>query len=299
MGFRRAVSIAVGLIAAACAHAPAQEIEDTEPWAEAAKVEIEKAEVPPPGKPLFILERLPPLKRVDGAFDTLEELLPVKLGAESQFLSNWLDEGGNWAKNGVQILQTYFAEATHEFGDGSAGVGFSYFQIDTTWNAVHPSTQERDFTYYAPLTWKIFTLTPDYTYIYIDGAQSYSEIGSEFSLDVPLKPTFVWNHDFSVFTGTYYEWSLSHDINVSPRGERLFVFTPSVAMGMDSHKYQKGTTLTHIDFGLELGIPVLKHFVVSGEIHFTKSLSHATYTEENDVFEDVVPWGGLKLTMEF
>jgi hypothetical protein len=72
-----------------------------------------------------------------------------------------------------------------------------------------------------------------------------------------------------------------------------------MAMGMDSHKYQAGTTLTHIDWGLELGIPVMKHFVVSGAIHFTKSLTHAVYDEDNDVFEDVIPWAGLKLTMEF
>ena len=162
-----------------------------------------------------------------------------------------------------------------------------------------PSTMERDFIAYSPLSWKMFSLQPYWKYIYIDGAKDYGEIGSEFSLDVPLKPTFYWNHDFSVYTGTYYEWSISHDINISPNGERIAIFTPSMAMGMDSHKYQAHTTLTHLDWGLELSVPVIRHFVITGMLHFTKSLAHGDYAEENDVFEDIIPWAGLKLTMEF
>lgn len=301
MGLHRVCAVALCAVAATPVICAAQ-IEDAEPRAEAAEVEVGKAGPEKAGeaeKPLFILNRVPPLAKADGTLDKLDEILPLKFGAESQFLSNWLDEGGDWAKNGVQILQTYYTEFSRDYCDGSVGVGFSYFQVDTTWNAVHPSTLERDFTVYAPLSWKIFSLEPCWTYIYVDGAEGYNEIGSEFSLDVPLKPTFVWNHDFDVCTGTYYEWSVSHDIDIAPRGEKIIVFTPSMAMGMDSHKYQKGTTLTHIDWGLELGIPVMTHFVVSGAIHFTKSLTRATYEEENDVFEDIIPWGGLKLTMEF
>jgi len=302
MGLHRVCAVALCAVVAAPMICAAQQIDDTEPRAEEARVEMEKAEPEKAAeveKPLFILNHVPPLAKADGALDKLDALLPLKFGVESQFLSNWLNEGGNWAKNGVQIMQTYYTEFSHDYCGGSAGVGFSYFQIDTTYQEVHPSTLERDFTVYAPLSWKKFSLEPYWTYIYVDGAKDYNEIGSEFSIDIPLKPTFVWNHDFSVYTGTYYEWSISHDIDIAPNGERLFVFTPSMAMGMDAHKYQEGTTLTHIDWGLELGIPVMKHFVVSGAIHFTKSLTHATYDEDNDVFEDVIPWGGLKLTMEF
>jgi hypothetical protein len=255
---------------------------------------------PPEGeKSLFLLNHVPPLEKADAALDKLDELLPLKFGAESQFLSNWLDEGGNWAKNGVQIMQIYYTELSRDYCDGSVGAGFSYFQIDTTWNSTQPSTMERDFTIYAPLSWKIFSYEPYWSYIYIDGGEDSGELGGEFSIDVPLKPTFVWNHDYRFYTGGYYEWSISHDIDIAPKGERLFVFTPSMAMGMDSHKYQKGTTPTHIDWGLGLGVPVMKHLVLSGAIHFTKSLTRATYDEDNDVFEDVIPWAGLSLTAEF
>ncbi len=149
------------------------------------------------------------------------------------------------------------------------------------------------------MTWKIFSFNPYWAYDTYPEVGYSGELGSEFAIDIPLKPTFTWNHDYHYYSGSYYEWSISHDINVSPSGERIAIFTPSMTMGMDSHKYQAHTTLTHIDWGLDLGIPVIKHFVITGMLHFTKSLSHQTYTEADDVFEDVIPWAGLKLTMRF
>lgn len=274
---------------------------DTELRVPGIKREIAKAEVCEIKEQCFLMNHIPPLEWTNQILDRVDDVSPLTFGAESQFLSNWLDEGGNWAKNGVQIQQTYFTEYTREFGDFTGGAGFEYFQIDSTWKGMKPSTMERDFTAYAPLSWKKFSLQPYWSYIYIDDPSvgDSGEFGSEFTIDIPLKPTFTWNHDYRYYTGTYFEWAISHDINISPGGERIAVFTPSMAMGMDAHKYQAHTTLTHIDWGLELSVPVIRHFVVTGMLHFTKSLSHATYEEENDVFEDIIPWAGLKLTMGF
>ena len=272
---------------------------DAEPREAEVKEEIAKATEPK--EQLFWMDQIPPLERANRGLDRIEEVSPLKFGAESQFLSNWLNEGGDWAKNGVQIEQAYFTEWTHKLGDFEGGAGFQYFQIDSTWKGIKPSTMERDFVAYSPLSWKIFSLQPYWKYIYIDGMGNpdYTEIGSEFTLDVPLKPTFTWNHDFSIYTGTYYEWSISHDVNISANGERIAIFTHSMAMGMDAHKYQAQTTLTHIDWGLELSVPLNRHFIVTGMLHFTKSLAHGDYSEENDVFHDILPWAGLKLSMEF
>jgi len=271
---------------------------DVEPQEEEIKEEVAKVSE---GKERFyLMNHIPLLDRTDRVLDHIEEISPLKFGAESRFESNWLNEGGDWAKNGVQIEQTYFTEYTRSFGEFSGGAGFEYFQIDSTWKGMKPSTMERDFTVYAPLSWKIFSLEPFWKYVYLDDRRrGFNEIGSEFTLDVPLKPTFYWNHDFSIYTGTYYEWSISHDIAIAPNGEKIAVFTPSMAMGLDAHKYQAHTTLTHIDWGLELTFPLISHFAITGMLHFTKSLAHGDYTPANDVFHDILPWGGLKLSMEF
>lgn len=290
-------------IAALCAlhatvlHLRAQTDDDVEPYVVGAKEEIAKAEEAK--EQLFLMNHVPPLAWANRALDRVEAVSPLKFGAETDFLSNWMNEGGNWAKNGVQIQQTYFTEYTRKFGEFSAGAGFEYFQVDTTWKGMKPSTMERDYTVYSPISWKAFSLNPYWAHDSYPEAGYSGEFGSEFSIDAPLKPTFTWNYDYQYYNGAYFEWGISHDVNISPWGERIAVFTPSMAVGLDAHKYQAHTTLTHIDWGLEMSIPVIRHFVITGMLHFTKSLSHATYTEDNDVFEDIIPWGGLKLTMEF
>ncbi|MCX6357518.1 MAG: hypothetical protein NT045_06565 [Candidatus Aureabacteria bacterium] len=278
-----------------------QPTEDVQPREEEIKQEVAGAGVCEKKEQCFLMNHIPPLEWTNRVMDRVDEVSPLKFGAESRFESNWLNEGGNWAKNGVQIEQTYFTEWTRTLGDFEGGAGFEYYQIDSTWRGIKPSTMERDFTPYVPLSWKVFSLEPYWKYIYIDGADAkdYQEIGSAFTIDVPLKPTFYWNHDFSVYTGTYCEWSISHDIAIAPTGEQVVIFTPSMAIGMDAHKYQEHTTLTHIDWGLDLSVPLNRHFVLTGMLHFTKSLAHGDYSEENDVFHDILPWGGLKLSMEF
>jgi hypothetical protein len=273
------------------------QIEDAEPRAEEDKVEIGKAEEE---APLFILNHVPPLARADGALDKLDELMPLKFGAESQFVSDWLDEGADAAKRGVQILQTYFTELNYSRGDASAGVGFSYFQVDTTGAYEGPSTLERDFTLYAPLAWKRFSITPSWTYIYMDSDDPDSgEIGTEFSIDMPLHPTFAWNCDYRALKGSYCEWDISQDFTIPLRGETLAIFTPSMAMGLDAHKAIECTHLTHLDWGLELGIPIMRHFIATGMLHFTKSLCRAQDEDGQRIFENIIPWAGLKLTAEF
>lgn len=297
MGMSRVCVVVLSAVVAMPAMGAAQ-VEDTEPRAVEAEAEARKAEEAE--KPLFILNHVPPLAKADGALDRLDELLPLKFGAESQFVSNWLDEGANAAKHGVQILQTYFAEYSKEVGDFSLGGGFSYFQVDTTGAVEGPSTLERDFTLYAPLSWKCFSVTPSWTYIYMDSDDPDSgEIGTEFSIDIPLHPTFAWNYDYRDLKGSYCEWSISQDFDIPLRGETIAIFTPSMAMGLDAHKAMEATHLTHIDWGLELGIPIMRHFVATGMLHFTKSLCRDQDEDGQRIFENIIPWAGLKLTAEF
>lgn len=277
----------------------AQDTPDAEPrgdYEEQAIAEIQKQ-----CEQIFLLNHVPPFALADHGLNRLDELLPAKFGTEADFMSNYVYEGANVAKNGVQISQDYYTELTHQFGNFSGGLGFDYWQIDTTWKGIEPSTMERDFTVYAPLAWKIISISPYWKYFYYDdiGAKDSGEIGSKFSLDMPLKPTFTYKYDYRFYKGSYYEWDISHNINIASNGERLAILTPSMALGMDDHKYQRNTTLTHIDWGLELGVPLNHHIIACGVIHFTKSLTHETYTPAVDIFEDIIPWGGLKMTMQF
>ncbi len=257
---------------------------------EAAKEEEEK---------LFVMNRVPLLEKTNNFINRVDELCPLKFGLETAFLSNWLDEGADAAKHGLQIQQIYFTEFTHEIGDAEAGIGFEYFQIDTTGAVEGPSTLERDFTIYAPLGWKRFSIQPCWTYIYIDDGDDSGEIGAEFNIDIPLNPTFAWNYDYDDCKGNYFEWNISQDFNIPLCGEKLAIFTPSMALGMDSHKAIDRTTLTHIDWGLDLGIPLTEHFVLVGMLHFTKSLQSACDEDGVRYFENIIPWGGLSLVMEF
>ncbi len=108
MRLYRIGAVAAGAVMAMAAVVAAQSIGDTEPRA----LEIEKtaAEAEEPEEQLFWLNSIPPLRHADRALDALDEISPLKFGAESQFVSDWLDEGANGAKHGLQILQTYFAE---------------------------------------------------------------------------------------------------------------------------------------------------------------------------------------------
>lgn len=274
----------------------AQDVIDTEPRAPLIEKELKEETQ----DNLFVLNHVPLLPSTDRVMNRVDELSPIKFGAQSNFLSNWLDEGVNAAKHGVQIQQTYFAEYTRESQGVSYGAGFEYFQIDTTGAVEGPSTLERDFTIYVPLGWKRLSVNPTWTYIKVDDkeADDSGEIGTEVSLDAPLNPTFIWNYDYDDVKGYYFEWDISHNIPICFKGEKFAVFTPSMALGMNSHKGIDKTTLTHIDWGLDLGIPVNHHFTVTGLLHFTKSLSRLEIEDER-VFENIIPWAGLSLTAEF
>ncbi|MEJ2744244.1 MAG: hypothetical protein P8123_00920 [bacterium] len=274
----------------------AQDIIDTGPRAPLIEKELREEAA----DELFVLNHVPLLQATDRVMNRIDELSPIKFGAQANFLSDWLDEGMNGAKHGLQITQTYFAEYTREFKGISGGVGFEYFQVDTTGGVEGPSILERDFTIYVPLAWKRLSVNPSWTYVAIDDfyGDDSGEIGTEVSLDMPLNPTFIWNYDYDDASGNYFECDISHNIPICFNGEKFAVFTPSMAMGMNSHKGIDKTTLTHIDWGLDLGIPLNHHFTVAGLFHLTKSLSHLKIDGER-VFENIIPWAGLSLTAEF
>jgi hypothetical protein len=274
----------------------AQVVRDTEPARVPAVTEvIEHMEE----EKQFVMRHVPPLQKLNGLQDRFDEICPLKFGVEASFLSDWLDEGADAAKKGLQIQQVYFTELTHEVFDGAeAGVGFEYFQIDTTGAYEGPSTLERDFTIYAPLTWKRFSLQPSWTYVYIDGGDDSGEIGAEFSIEMPLHPTFAWNYDYDDVKGNWFEWNISQDFDIPLMGEKLATFTPSVTLGMDNRKAFDHTGLANIDFGLDLEVPLTGRFAVVGLLHFSKSLNDARNEDGSKVFEDIIPWGGLSIVME-
>ncbi len=297
MRLYRIGAVAAGAVMAMAAVVAAQSIGDTEPRA----LEIEKtaAEAEEPEEQLFWLNSIPPLRHADRALDALDEISPLKFGAESQFVSDWLDEGANGAKHGLQILQTYFTEYSKEVGEFTLGAGFSYFQADTTGRHEGSKTLERDFTVYAPLTWKRFTVAPFWNYLYYDEDPDSGEIGAEFTVDMPLNPSFAWNYDYRELKGSYCEWGVSQDFRLPWRGETVAVLTPSMAMGLDLHKGIEANHLTHLDWGFDLGVPLMRHFVATGMLHFTKSLCRTQDEDGRRVYENILPWAGLKLTMEF
>jgi hypothetical protein len=284
---------AARLIHGACPPARAQHIVDTEPRAPRIEQEMETEAQ----DNLFLLNHLPLLPYTDNAMNRLDEISPITFGAQGNFLSNWLDEGMNAAKHGVQITQTYSAEYTREISGFSGGAGFEFFQVDTTRPEGGPRTLEQDFTIYLPLSWKRLSVRPCWTYVRIDDfyGDDSGEIGAEVSVDMPLNPAFSWNYDYDDAKGNYFEWSISHPFPICIKGEKLATFTPSMAMGMNAYKGIEKTALTHIDWGLDLAFPINHHFTVAGLLHFTKSLSRLK-TEDGRVFENIVPWAGLSLT---
>ena len=248
---------------------------------------------------IFIEERLPVIAAVSRLLDRIDEKIPLTFYSETSFFSDWLNEGVDSAGHGLQIEQHYFTEMTKAIGNGEAGVGFEYFQIDTTGGVPGPSTVERDFTVYMPITWGRLHLEPGWTYMYIDGADDTQQIQGAVSLDVPLRPSFEWNSDYDDVKGNWFQWGLSHDVPVSISGERLAVLTGSVTLGMDNRKSFDHTGLTNIDFGLDCEIPLMEHLSIAGVLHFSKSLNRAKDEEGNRIFTDIIPWGGLTLLAEF
>jgi hypothetical protein len=274
----------------------AQVVRDTESARVPAITEaIERVEE---GKRQFIMSHVPALQKLNGLQEHFGEICPLKFGLEASFLSDWLDEGANAAKKGLQIQQVYFTELTREIGDFEVGAGFEYFQIDTTGAVEGPSTLERDFTVYAPLVWKRIVFNPMWTYVRIDGGDDSGEIGAEFSIEMPLHPTFAWNYDYDDVKGNWFEWNISQDFDIPLMGEKLATFTPSVTLGMDNRKAFDHTGLANIDFGLDLEVPLTGRFAVVGLLHFSKSLNDARNEDGSKVFEDIIPWGGLSIVME-
>ncbi len=68
---------------------------------------------------------------------------------------------------------------------------------------------------------------------------------------------------------------------------------------LDLHKGIEANHLTHLDWGFDLGVPLMRHFVATGMLHFTKSLCRTQDEDGRRVYENILPWAGLKLTMEF
>jgi hypothetical protein len=281
--------------------ASAQEVVDTE--VRAPVIEEELKIVEEPREELFILNRIPPLQAIDRCVDRFDELCPLKFGAQANFLSNWLNEGFNTAKHGVQIQQTYFTEFTRELFGFTWGAGFEFFQCDTTGGVPGSSMLERDLTIYLPMGWKALSVSPYWSHIRflddeLDEVET-GEIGCEFSLDKVLNPKFLWNYDYDEGKGQYLEWGISHNIPIRFCGEKFAVFTPSIALGMNSRKYIEETVLTHIDWGLDFSLPLNHHFTATGLLHFTKSLNRLKDEDGVRLFENIIPWAGLSLTAEF
>ncbi|MDD5557436.1 MAG: hypothetical protein PHN82_09320 [bacterium] len=297
---RHAAGLLILCIAALPGAGRGQLVTDAEP--RAPLIEREMEEIAEEPEELFLQNRVPPLAAMNRVLDRAGEISPIKFNVQSAFLSDWLDEGANGARRGLQIQQVYSAEYAREFGPFSAGVGFEYFQIDTTGAVPGPSTVERDFTIYLPLGWKVLSVAPSWTYIRYPEEEEWrdtGELGVEVCADLPLNPRFLWNYDYDKGRGSYLEWGISHNVPLRWGGEKLAVFTPSMALGMNSHKYIDRTTLTHIDWGLDLSVPLNHHFVVTGLLHFTKSLTRMEDEDGARLFENIVPWAGLVLTMEF
>jgi hypothetical protein len=178
-------------------------------------------------------------------------------------------------------------------------LGFNYFQIDTTGARETPGTTlERDFIIYAPITWKQFYLSPFWDTFLVADEWTNHEFGSNFSIDTILNPSFSWVYNFTE-SGAYFSWQISHDIDISINGQRLGTLTGVTSMGMDAHERTTIITLSSIDWGLNLSIPLTQRFAVMGMLHFAKSLSRAEDEYGNRYYEDIIPWAGLKLSMLF
>ncbi len=248
MRLYRIGAVAAGAVMAMAAVVAAQSIGDTEPRA----LEIEKtaAEAEEPEEQLFWLNSIPPLRHADRALDALDEISPLKFGAESQFVSDWLDEGANGAKHGLQILQTYFTEYSKEVGEFTLGAGFSYFQADTTGRHEGSKTLERDFTVYAPLTWKrLLTVAPFWNYLYYDEDPDSGEIGAEFTVDMPLNPSFAWNYDYRELKEELLRVGCSAGLPPSVEGETVAVLRRRWRWGSTCTRASRPNHLTHLDWG--------------------------------------------------
>jgi hypothetical protein len=256
-------------------------------------------EVVPDTQELFLLNRIPMLGELNRWQRRLDTATPLRWGVENFFLSDWLDKGADDARSGLQIEQNYFVQWMHEAEHAGAGIGFEYFQIDTTGHREAPSTTlERDFIVYAPLQWRIFYVSPFWDTFIVDDSVDKNELGSSFSIDTFLNPSCAWTYNFND-RGAYFEWGVSHSYEIVLKGEKLGTLNGSMAIGMDAHQRTTITTLSSIDWGLDLNVPLTQRFFITGLLHFTKSLSGARDEDGKQYYEDIIPWAGLKLAMVF
>ena len=230
----------------------------------------------------YLTYGLPFVKDIDGALDTVSDALPITVSSEVLFMSHWLDEGTNPTPDGMNIHQIYMA-AFEVYGHL---IGYEYFQAD--FEDAKPHTLERDHTIFAELNFGILTLVPMWTYVDIPEDDDSGEIGLSVALDLFLNPEFSINYDYRQEKGYYCEWGISHEFDFDKYGS----LTPSMTMGLNSRKGIEKTCLTHIDWGLEYSLPLSNHVNLAGFLHFTKGL------EEEEGFEDIVPWGGISLSFE-
>lgn len=211
------------------------------------------------------------------------DTLPIHFGAHVFFMSHWLDEGTNPSPDGMNIHQFYSANipvfdiVTFEY---------EYFQAD--YNKSTPHTLERDHSVSATFKYKLLEIKPLWTYIDIPEDKDSGEIGLTLSMDIFLNPTFTANYDYRQEKGYYCEWGLSHNFDLNALG----TITPSIAMGLNSHKGTGSTFLTHIDWGLGYSYPIWDYITIVGFIHITKGL------KTNDGYEDITPWGGFGIDFE-
>lgn len=247
----------------------------------------------------YMLHHVSTLRPLNNACAHFADACPVDFGFHSLFLSDWLDEGAHAAVEGLQIQQIYHAEYLRARGDFEFGAGFEYFQIDTTGGTPGSSALERNMTVYLPLAYRRVQLQPLWSYISVPDGDDSGEIGAEIGIDMPLNPTFSWNYDYDDITGNYFEWGLSHDFDIVISQQQLAVLTPCLAMGLDSHKATDHTQLSHIDFGLDLSIPLTQHLTLTGMLHISKALGDAKDTDGERVFKNIVPWGGIGISACF